>query len=294
MAREVERSQATLRDFVADASHELRTPLTAIQGFSQAVEDGVLDAPPDTVEAARLIHREAERMGHLVEDLLLLSKMEARDRAVARDPVDITELVDTITQRFQPLARERGLRLTQELPEGLVAAGDATQLERLFGNLLDNAAKYTPPGGTISVRATLDRHERSPGRAGARLGDPNAARTVTAASDVGHPYVPRIVVSVHNTGSYIPREDLPHVFERFYRVDKSRARDVDGSGLGLAIAREAAERHGGSIRAESDPSSGTTFIVNLPATPETQRPAPSSAGGRGAVRPLTPRRGTVE
>jgi two-component system, OmpR family, sensor histidine kinase VicK len=169
--------------------------------------------------------------------------MEARDRSVVPRPVDVAELLDTLTQRLRLVVSQRRLRLELELPERLLAAGDAGQLEHLFGNLLDNATKYTPERGTITVRGGLE------------PGDPRGV----------HPE--RVTVAVHNTGSCIPPEALPHVFERFYRVDKSRSRNVAGSGLGLAIAREVAERHGGTIRAESDPATGTTFVVTLPAAP---------------------------
>jgi signal transduction histidine kinase len=265
MVREVERSQTTLRDFVANASHELRTPLTAIQGFSQAVMDGVLEAPEPTRDAAALIHREAERMRRLVEDLLLLSKMEARDRTAPHGTVDVAELLDTIAQRLQLVARDRGLHLVLELPERLLADGDAAQLEHLFGNLLENAAKYSPDGGTITVRAALV--SNAAGR-GTRPGAPQLGSRSAGGPGSARPLVS---VMVHNTGSYIPPEDLPHIFDRFYRVDKSRSRQVAGSGLGLAIAREVVERHRGTIRAESDPVAGTSFVVTLPAaaTPAT-------------------------
>jgi signal transduction histidine kinase len=252
MAREVERSQETLRSFVGDASHELRTPLTAIQGFSQAIEDGVLEAPPETRAAAGLLHREAERMGRLVEALLRLSQVEARERPLARRPVDVAELLDAAAERVAPAVRERDLHLALELPERLLVAGDRSLLEHLFGNLVDNAVKYTPAGGAVTVQgALLDGVGRPGGPGGPGDG-------------------PLVSVRVHNTGSVIPAEALPHVFERFYRVDKSRARDareVEGSGLGLAIAREVAERHGGTIRAESDPATGTVFEVILPGVP---------------------------
>jgi signal transduction histidine kinase len=249
MAREVERSQETLRSFVGDASHELRTPLTAIQGFSQAIEDGVLEAPPETRAAAGLLHREAERMGRLVEALLRLSQVEARERPLARRPVDVAELLDAAAERVAPAVRERDLHLALELPEHLFVAGDRSLLEHLFGNLLDNAVKYTPAGGAVTVQGALLDGVGRPGGAGGAGGPGDG---------------PLVSVRVHNTGSVIPAEDLPHVFERFYRVDKSRAREVEGSGLGLAIAREVAQRHGGTIRAESDPATGTAFEVILP------------------------------
>jgi signal transduction histidine kinase len=258
--------------------------------------DGVLEAPEPTRDAAALIHREAERMRRLVEDLLLLSKMEARDRTAARGTVDVAELLDTISQRLQLVARDRGLHLVLELPERLLAEGDASQLEHLFGNLLDNAAKYSPDGGTITVRAALVTN--APGR----LARPGGAPQFGARSAAGPGTTrPLVSVTVHNTGSYIPPEDLPHIFDRFYRVDKSRSRQVAGSGLGLAIAREVVERHGGTIRAESDPVAGTTFAVTLPAAAlsvtapaapsETAGAVPRSAGlGRvAALRPGWPR-----
>jgi signal transduction histidine kinase len=274
MAQAVERSQRTLREFVANASHELRTPLTAIQGFSQAVVDGVLEAPEPTRDAAALIHREANRMRRLVEDLLLLSRMEARDRDDARGTVDVAELLDTLAQRTELVARDRGLRLALDLPDRLPARGDGSQLEHLFGNLLDNAAKYSPDGATITVR-------------GALLGGPDAGDRKSHGANGRHPTAApalpaRVEVRVHNTGSYIPAEDLPHIFDRFYRVDKSRSRDVAGSGLGLAIAREVVERHSGTIRAESDPATGTTFTVTLPAAVAAQ-PATTPLARRGHV-----------
>jgi signal transduction histidine kinase len=234
MVDAVERSHRTLREFVANASHELRTPLTAIQGFSQAVEDGVLDAPEPTRDAVRHIHREAERMRRLVEDLLLLSRVEARDREPSREPVDLAALLDTLAQRVRPLVHERGQTLELRLPDHLVTTGNAMQLEHLFKNLLDNAVKHAPAGAAITVRASSD---------------PTG-----------------VSVAVHNTGSVIAPEDRPHVFERFYRADKSRSRTVGavaGSGLGLAIAQEVAQRHGGAITLESAPQTGTTFTVTL-------------------------------
>ncbi|MBI3971957.1 MAG: HAMP domain-containing protein [Chloroflexi bacterium] len=274
MVREVERSQEALRNFVANASHELRTPLTAIQGFSQAVADGVLEAPEPTRDAAALIHREAERMRRLVEDLLLLSRMESRGRADVRGTVDVAELIDTLAQRIELATRHRDVHLVLELPNRLLALGDASQLEHLFWNLLDNAAKYSPDGATITVRAALipGGAARPAGATGAAAGAGGVQGRTTAASG------PRVGVRVHNTGSYIPPEDLPLVFDRFYRLDKSRSRDVEGSGLGLAIAREVVEHHGGTIRAESDPATGTTFVVTLPAVPTgTAEAAPPAA-----------------
>jgi signal transduction histidine kinase len=252
MSREVERSQQSLRDFLADASHELRTPLTSIQGFSQALLDGTLSADATgATEAGLIINEESQRMRRLVEDLLYLSRVESLELVGSQAPVDVATLLREAWRRLQLVAEQRDLRLTLDLPDLPFVSGDADQLDRLFGNLLENAGKYTPPGGAIRVAAGVSQ--------GA------------------------LVVTVHNTGSVIPAEDLPHVFERFYRVDKSRARAVEGSGLGLAIAQEVAQRHRGRIDVASTAAEGTSFTVTLPL-------GPPDAGQPGQVR----RRGAPE
>jgi signal transduction histidine kinase len=263
MSLEVERSQQSLRDFLADASHELRTPLTSIQGFSQALLDGALAGDEaGSAEAGRIINEESQRMRLLVEDLLYLSRVESRQVSGTPAPVDVGALLRESWRRVQLTAEQRHLDARLTLPDLPPVLGDADQLDRLFGNLLENAGKYTPPGGAIRVSAEQ--------------------RGQT------------LVVMVHNTGSAIPPEDLPHVFERFYRVDKSRSRDVEGSGLGLAIAQEVAQRHRGRIEVQSAPDSGTTFTVTLPlgtqsppgAQASRRRPAPETAPPRAAPAPL--------
>jgi signal transduction histidine kinase len=247
MSREVEGSHKALRDFLANASHELRTPLTSIQGFSQALLDRTLHGEAGAVEAGQIINEEAERMRRLVEDLLYLSRVEAREVPASRGLVDVSSLLREASRRVQLVAEQRRLELSLLLPELPPVEGDADELDRLFGNLLENAGKYTPEGGRIGVDARLEAGQ--------------------------------VRVAVHNSGSFIPPEDLPFVFDRFYRVDKSRARDVDGSGLGLAIAREVAQRHGGTIAVFSDQVAGTTFLVALPAT----RGNVPAHGARGAA-----------
>ena len=250
MSREVAASHRQLREFVANASHELRTPLTSIQGFSQALLDGALPGPDGAEQAGHIIFEESGRMRRLVEDLLYLSKVEAAGQAASRQAVDVAALLREELRRLRPAAQHRDQRVEATIAELPGVLGDRDQLDRLFGNLIDNARKYTPAGETIRLRAWVD--------AGA------------------------LHVDVHNTGSCIPAEDLPHVFERFYRVDKSRARSrtevrgsVEGSGLGLAIAQEVAERHGGRIIAASDPATGTSFRVTLPLALPSERLAPA-------------------
>jgi signal transduction histidine kinase len=230
MAREVNRSQRTLREFLADASHELRTPLTSIQGFSQAMAEGTIETPEDLAESARIINQEAQRMHALVNDLLDLSQIETGQVTMQKEPLDLDDLLRTCVERFQRQAQEKGLKIQVEVPSLPSLEGDVRRLEQVFSNLLDNAVRHTPQEGTITLRA--------------------------AVSDTA------VRVAVHNTGSLIPEEDLPHVFERFYQVDKSA--NEGHTGLGLAIAYEVVQAHGGTVSARSSEEEGTEFTVALP------------------------------
>jgi len=231
MALEVNRSQATLRQFLADASHELRTPLTSIQGFSQAIAEGAIDSPEETADSARIINEEAQRMRALVDDLLYLSQIEAGQVTLHPEPLRLDNLLRDCVERFQRRAQEKDLRIESNVPGLPQVQGDGRRLERVFSNLLDNAIRHTPKEGTITVDA----------------------QAVNG----------NVRVGVHNTGSWIPPEHLPHVCERFYQVDKSPD-DEGHSGLGLAIASEVVHAHSGTISAQSSQREGTEFIVTLP------------------------------
>jgi signal transduction histidine kinase len=247
MSEEVDRSHRSLRDFVANASHELRTPLTSIEGFSQAFVDGMLDEPEDAAEAARAMNEESRRMRRLVDDLLRLSQVEGSDAPLPDEPVDAAALVRDAARRLERTAAARDLTIALDVPDTLITRGDAEQLDQVFTNLLENAGKYAPQGARITVTGRVVR------------------RAVGPAADP--PVGPAVEVAVHNTGSYIPPDDLPRVFERFYRVDPARTRgagEVEGNGLGLAIAHGIVTRHGGTLVAASDPQTGTTFTVALP------------------------------
>ena len=245
MAQQVALSHRTLRDFLANVSHELRTPLTSIQGFSQAMVDGAIHSPEGYAEAGQIITEEADRMRRLVDDLLDLSRLESGQIAMERRPLDLAELLRATVRRAERQARERGVTLELDVADLPPVEGDDHWVEQVFTNLLDNAIRHTPTGGLISIRARYDAADDE--KAGDR-------------STLGQPAVS---VRVHNTGSYIPTEDLPRVFERFYQVDRSRS--SGGSGLGLAIVREIVQEHGGTVRVTSDPDDGTAFVVSLPA-----------------------------
>lgn len=216
-------------DFLADASHELRTPLTVIRGNAQIglqIEDDCAHA-----ELLGEIVRESAQMTRLVEDLMFLARSDSATLPLNLEPVAVVPLMAEVAGRAEALARERGAELEVDLAgEGELDA-DARRLEQAVLILVDNAAKYGSPG-----KVTL------------------ASRTSPT----------KLRITVADRGPGIPEKDLPHVFERFYRVDKARARKLGGAGLGLPIARTIAEAHGGRIEAESRPGEGTEMIIHLP------------------------------
>jgi signal transduction histidine kinase len=244
MAHEVARSHQTMRDLMANVSHDLRTPLTSISGFAGALVDGTLSGPEGAKEAGRIIGEEAERMRRLIEDLLYLGRIESGDLALQRDPVDLAELARSAQARFLFRAQEGGINFELHAPEAAAILGDPHRIGQVLDNLIENAFKHTPPTGSVVVTASLE-GPKAPGK--------GPSRTLRTA-----------VLSVHNTGSYIPPQEAERVFERFYQVDKARAGN-GGSGLGLAIAREIVQAHGGKIDLQSTPQTGTSFTVSIPA-----------------------------
>ena len=256
MAKEVSNSQRTMKDLLANVSHELKTPLTSIQGFSQAILDGVVTQDEDVKEYSRLVYEEAQRMRGLVDDLLLLSQIESGQVSMDHRRINLEQLLTHTMERFQWAIRDAGIQSGVALEHLPDVIGDARRLEQVFSNLLQNAVRHTPPGGVITINAKV--------LAG------------------GH-----VSISVHNTGSHIPAEDLARVFERFFQVDRARTRKGGSSGLGLSIVKEIVEAHGGTVRAVSSEERGTEFIVVLP--------NPRSAEARSARRPASqekPRRKT--
>ncbi len=232
MARQVMRSNQSMRDLLANVSHELKTPLTSIQGFSQAMVDGEMRTDDDYREAGRIIHEEAHRMRELVDDLLYLSQMEAGQVTLTRERLHLEELLEAALARFRHRAEERGSTLRYEAAPLPAIEADGRRLEQVFVNLVDNAIQHSPPGSTVTVRAQAANGS--------------------------------VRVTVHNTGSFIAPEDVSRVFERFYQSDSSRVWKGGHAGLGLAIAAEIVEAHGGAIEAASSPEEGTEFRVTLP------------------------------
>lgn len=244
MATDLERVRRRERDFLANISHDLKTPLTSIQGFAGAMIDGTCP-PDDYPNAARIIYSESQRMGHLVGDILQLSRLEAGELTLAVAPIDLTALLQTTAQRFNETAAKAGvtIRLESLSDRPLVVLADRDRMEQVLGNLVENALRYTAPGGRIDLIS-----ERQEG------GEPSLAR-----------------LAVRDTGSGIAANDLPRIFERFYQADKSRVAGRTGSGLGLAIVKELIERHGGTVHAESVVGAGTTIAMTLPLVPSERR-----------------------
>ncbi|HVO39950.1 MAG TPA: ATP-binding protein [Spirochaetia bacterium] len=228
---DIRRLETVKRDFVVNASHELRTPLTSIRGSLEMLEDEVEGESARWVDAIR---RNAERMSAIVEDLLLLSQLEARGAEPASEPVDMRRIVDDVTAIFTPRAQAKGLALHVSFPGSLPPFhADSFLLEQMLVNLLDNALKFTDTGGvTVTVSTDEDGWLR---------------------------------IEVSDTGIGIADEHIPRLFERFYVVDKSRSRKLGGTGLGLSIVKHIAQSHGGNVAVESAPGRGTRFIVRLPA-----------------------------
>jgi two-component system phosphate regulon sensor histidine kinase PhoR len=219
------------REFVANVSHELRTPLSAIKLMIETVLVSDDDAEARTLFLPQ-IAREVERMIRLVEDLLELARSESGNLALHKETFDLTDIATTVANTFAQRSATAGIELDLEAPEEVFVDADRNRLTQVGMNLVDNALRHTPTGGTVSIEVARE--------------DDSA------------------ILRVRDTGSGIPYHDLPHIFERFYVVDRSRSREHTGTGLGLSIARHLVEMHGGSLTAQSVYGRGATFVCRLP------------------------------
>ena len=230
---ELRRLERVRRDFVANVSHEFRTPLTAIQGFAETLLAGAIDDAQNRVRFLEIILEHARRLARLTEDLLRLSQMDSDRLELEIDEVSVSQIVDSCLATAQHRASENGLKLSVKLPSNPPSiAGDRRRLAEVLQNLLDNARQYTLPGGEIVLSA--EAHELE------------------------------VVFTVSDTGIGIPRADQSRIFERFYRVDAARSREVGGTGLGLAIAKHLIEAQGGRIWVESEIGKGSHFHFSVP------------------------------
>ncbi|WP_324715673.1 ATP-binding protein [Carboxydochorda subterranea] len=231
---ELRRLERVRSDFVANVSHELRTPLTAIKGFIEALQEGAAEDAATRTRFLEIMARETDRLVALINDLLDLSRLESRTAAFHPAALRLSEVAEAVVQMFSRKAGSKGLALSMEFDPGLPPVlGDEDMLRQVFINLLDNAIKYTM-AGSIRVRARPERDGT-------------------------------VRVEVADTGIGIPRQHLSRIFERFYRVDRARSRELGGTGLGLSIVRHIVELHGGRIEVDSEVGVGTTFRFWLPA-----------------------------
>ena len=233
MAERVRTAYELQRDFVGNVSHELRTPLTSIEGFSQAILDGVIQGEEKRRRSLQIINDESKRLVRVLRDLLLLSQIDAGELHPEKRKVDLVDLLRKLSSIFERRAADEGIDMKVSTPEGALEVNtDPDRLERVLTNLMDNAIKYTDPGGSVVLSAT---------------GGEGVAR-----------------ISIADTGQGIEPELLPRLFERFYRVEESRATKHGGAGLGLSICKELVGTLGGTIKVQSLPGQGTTFTVTLP------------------------------
>ncbi len=224
------------KDFVANVSHELRTPVATAKALVEALLGGAAEEPATAERFLGNLDQEVSRLAQLIEDLLALSRLEAEETHVRREPLSVAALVEDVVERKTRLAEDYRITLKTQLDYTGEVSGDRKLLDTILSNLLDNAIKYNRPGGDVTVASEL-----------AEGGD-------------------AVELSVADTGIGIPDDDLPRIFERFYRVDKARSRDTGGTGLGLSIVKHIAEVHGGSVSVESEEGTGTRFVLRLPLT----------------------------
>ncbi len=236
---EFKRLERIKADIVANVSHELRTPLTAIKGYVETLEEGAYENPEDRNHFLSIIKRHTDRLINIVSDLLLLSEIERKSAPWGEEPkaafedIDFREIVYSSLEALKNRVEEKSLHVSLGVKEDLPKyRGDRFLLEQMFINLIDNAVKYTPEGGTIGVHVN---------RVNSNFG-----------------------IEVFDTGVGIPKEHLPRIFERFYRADKTRSRKLGGTGLGLSIVKHVVIMHSGEIRVESEVGQGSRFIINLP------------------------------
>ena len=231
MVADLQQAETLRQNLLADVAHELRTPITVIQGNLQAILDDVYEL--DKAEIAQL-YDQTRQLTHLVDDLRELAQAEARQLPLEMIPIDLTVLAADVAAIYESIAETQGIQLQTRISEGLpLVRGDRSRLMQCLQNLLNNAFRHTPAGGVVTLSA--QQNEKM------------------------------LEISVQDSGSGIAPEHLPHVFDRFYRVDQARARETGGTGLGLAITRAIIENHGGTVSAASAGEGyGSTFTISLP------------------------------
>lgn len=236
MSEKLENLDRARNEFVSNASHELKTPLSAIKVLAESLIHMGGDVPEIYIEFLNDINKEIDRLNAIITDLLSLVKMDAQENMGELDVVDMSDLVEKTVKSLEVLAKRKNITLDTIIEEGILTMGDAPRLQQAISNLVDNAIKYTPEGGRVMA-------------------------DVYRGDD-------QVIIKISDTGIGIPSEDIPHIFDRFFRVDKARSRYTGGTGLGLSITYKIILMHEGNIRVDSKEGRGTTFFVHLPLWPE--------------------------
>jgi two-component system phosphate regulon sensor histidine kinase PhoR len=224
--------EAMRRDFVANVSHELKTPLTAIRGSAETLLNGALEDKEHGPEFARSIHDQAVRLDNLVDDLLKISYAESGRAQLEKAPLELKALADSLAGGLAAILGKKKISFVNLVPAGFLVNADKDRLSQVLINLLDNAAKYNREGGEIKLSAVKEG--------------------------------PQAKITVEDTGAGIPAAHLQRIFERFYRVDKARSRELGGTGLGLSIVKHLVELHGGTVGVDSAEGRGSSFWFTLP------------------------------
>ena len=250
---QIKRLESVRADFVANVSHELRTPLTAIKGYAETLLNGAFKDPATAQRFLEIIDRHSERLSRLIDDLLTLSNLELGKTEFLKEGIVLADIVNEVFEIVREKAERGGITLVRHCPPELPSlTGDSDRLQQVLVNLVDNAIKYTPTGGmvTVNTRAVRDPESGTQVHNGVMPGTQQPGEWIE--------------LSVTDTGSGIPEEDLPRLTQRFYRVDKARSRELGGTGLGLAIVKHIVQAHHGFLRIESQLKQGTTVRVFLP------------------------------
>ncbi len=230
----IRRLENVRKEFVTNASHELRTPLSIIKGYVETLADGAVDDPKTARKFVGIMHKHTERLAELIEDMLELSRLESGRLDIRIENVDARALLLRLIQSFQTLTDRKKIRIFSEInPAEIRWRMDSRLVERVIFNLMDNAIKYSPPESEIRIKMALQDNE--------------------------------FFFSITDNGQGVPKESIPHLFERFYRVDKARSNELGGTGLGLSIAKHIVQNHGGNIWVQSVYGKGATFSFTIPA-----------------------------
>ena len=230
LSKDLERLKNERNEFLGSISHELRTPLTYLKGYTDIIGRKNISLE-DRNKYIKIIQEEAAHLTELIKNLFELAKIDQNKFAIKKEKVIFGELVETVLARIRPALEEKNIKLSFYCPDDLIAIVDSERIQQVVLNILDNAIKYTPAGSEITMEVTQNKNE--------------------------------ILTAISDTGEGIPKEDVPYIFERLYRAEKSRSRSKGGSGLGLTIAKEIVELHGGDIGVESTPGKGTVFTISL-------------------------------